>query len=37
MLTPGCCLVGLDDLGLDPEARQAFLQRTAHRAFAINR
>ena len=35
MLTPARCLEGLDELGLDPETRAAFLHDNARRVFRL--
>jgi len=37
MVTPSACLAGLDDLGLDDEARRLFLGDNATRVFGLDR
>ncbi len=36
MLTPAKCLEGLDELGLDEEAKRMFLHENAMRVFGLN-
>jgi predicted TIM-barrel fold metal-dependent hydrolase len=37
MLAPGACLEGIDEMGLEPETREAYLHETARRVFGLDR